>query len=359
MAPRRDQEFLVSLWPLDWTRRDTENFPFILVAQPSFNLAANVKMHGRITNNAPLTDAFSTGLELGLNQRHKPSARRGKRQGRRQHRSQADEACIAHDEIDGLGDFIVRQMPGVDALEHDDTRIIAETPIELAATNVDRVNAPSLARQEDIGKPTGRRADIDSGAPARIDSEMLQCMGELDAAARDPGMVLAAYFEGCVYWNGTARFVDAPIGAEHDARQYKGIGLGSAVGEATLHQQLICARLLDHVVINPLHRLASLGERRTGPILQLAQTYFIASCPSAEWRPRSVARWGRTLGSNALYEGRFLTQRAQGGGDDCLRVETRQRDLFGRRIVVEEGIRHNHRPDLQPSIQGAQLGKMV
>ena len=61
--------------------------------------------------------------------------------------------------------------------------------MQLAAPDIDRIDAPRAAREQHVGEAAGRSADIEADAPRRIEAEMIERGGELQPAARDPRML--------------------------------------------------------------------------------------------------------------------------------------------------------------------------
>lgn len=66
--------------------------------------------------------------------------------------------------------------------------------MQLAAPNIDRVDAPRAAREQDLGEASRGGADIEADAACRIKAGMIECGLKLEGAARDPRM-LARGFE--------------------------------------------------------------------------------------------------------------------------------------------------------------------
>src|SRR4051812_23404026 len=71
------------------------------------------------------------------------------------------------------------------ALEHDDARVLADRPRELAVADVDRVDTRRTALEEDVGEPTGRGPDVERGHARGLDPERIEPLHELERAARD------------------------------------------------------------------------------------------------------------------------------------------------------------------------------
>ena len=79
----------------------------------------------------------------------------------------------------GSGSVDDVSVAGVRALHRDDPRIEAQRFGELAATDVERVDAARAALQQDVGEPAGRRADVEADEPGRVDRERVEGRREL------------------------------------------------------------------------------------------------------------------------------------------------------------------------------------
>ena len=89
------------------------------------------------------------------------------------------------------GSCVAGQMAGIQTLAQNNARILAQLPGELAAADIDRIDLGGAAGEQDIGEAAGGGADIEADPARGIDPEMIERMGELQPAARDPGMILA------------------------------------------------------------------------------------------------------------------------------------------------------------------------
>src|SRR4051812_49064208 len=72
---------------------------------------------------------------------------------------------------------------------------------------------------------------------------MREAVVELDPAARDPRMILAADVERRVLRQQLAGLGDLPLGREHRARHDQRLRPRPALSQPTAHQQLVCADL--------------------------------------------------------------------------------------------------------------------
>ena len=99
--------------------------------------------------------------------------------------AERDERHVDRDEADRLGERRGGQGPGVRPLHRDDPRIAAQRLGELAAPDVEGVDAARAALQQDVGEAAGRRADVEADAARRVDLERIERGGQLVAAAAD------------------------------------------------------------------------------------------------------------------------------------------------------------------------------
>jgi len=114
-----------------------------------------------------------------------PSGSEQRHQGR-QHQAQRDERDVDGDHPERPRHVLRPQVPGVDALADLDARVVAQLPVELAATDVECDHRGGAAGQQHAGEAAGRSADVEAAAPGRRQRERLEGGGELDSAARHP-----------------------------------------------------------------------------------------------------------------------------------------------------------------------------
>ena len=67
----------------------------------------------------------------------------------------------------GPGRSRERQAAGVEVLDDDDARVVAQRPVELAVADVERDDARRAALQQHVGEAAGRGADVERLAAAR------------------------------------------------------------------------------------------------------------------------------------------------------------------------------------------------
>ena len=138
----------------------------------------------RPTSNCGLISATSAG------------ARRGQRQRRRQHRFEADEAGVADHEVDRLRDLGARQVARVGLLQHRRRADRCAASRRAGPARRRRIDLGGAVRQQHVGEAAGRGADVEADERrARSRPNAVERMRELQAAARHPGMVLAAQLQ--------------------------------------------------------------------------------------------------------------------------------------------------------------------
>src|SRR5690606_11976145 len=120
-----------------------------------------------------------------------------------------------------------------------------QLPVQLALADIDGVDLRRAVLQQYVGEAAGGGTHIDADAPLHRETEMLQAMGQLDAAAADPGMRLAAHFKLRIGADRMARLVEALLARKHQAGHDGGLGLGPAFRQPALHQRLIEPHLLS------------------------------------------------------------------------------------------------------------------
>jgi hypothetical protein len=112
-------------------------------------------------------------------------------------------------------------------------------PVELPVPDVDGIDTGRAALQQDVGEAAGRGADVERDAIPRFDLEMIECMGELDPAARDVRHSRCPDLEREIRRHRLARLVEAPLAGKDPPGEDQRLCLGPAVGEAALEEQLI------------------------------------------------------------------------------------------------------------------------
>ena len=193
----------------------------------------------RIADHAASADLVAARLELRLDEDERFPTRLREPERRRERDADADERDVAGDEV--RRERELGQLAGVRALEHGHARVGAQPLVELAAADVERDHTRRAPLEEDVREAAGRGADVERVAPGRVDSEFLEGVRELVAAARDePWRLLDDELRGLIdLLAGLLVTVDE---ARHDER----LRLRAALGKATLDQEDV--QTLAHAV---------------------------------------------------------------------------------------------------------------
>src|SRR5262245_30754322 len=117
----------------------------------------HVSLHRGVTDDA-LRDLATACFELRLDEDERLPPRRGEREHRRKRLRDADERHVADDEVGGEREL--GQCASVHPLEHDDTRVGAQSRMQLPVAHIDRGDACGARLQEAVGEPAGRGADV-------------------------------------------------------------------------------------------------------------------------------------------------------------------------------------------------------
>ena len=164
---------------------------------------------GVIADDAAPANLAAPGLELRLDQGDGVTAgfQVGKWLGQGQRKG--DKGHIDNQQVHRLG-----QLEGkarVQLLDADDAGIAAQGVGELAVAHVNGVDAGCAALQQAVGETAGRRANVEGDEARRVDGEVVEGVGQLDAAAADVGQA-SADFDFGVDCQGRAGLGDAARG---------------------------------------------------------------------------------------------------------------------------------------------------
>ena len=193
-------------------------------------------MQRRIANDSAFADPILADLELRLDQRDEMRAGAARASDARQHGPQANEAGVAHDEADRLrnlcaGDVAHWSAPGLPRAH------LAQFPGELDRADINGIDLGRAALQQQSVKPPVE-APTSSAVPPATDGEVIEGLRELEPAARNTRMRLAAQFE-----RRSSAMAGRPCraGARRKRRSRPGPGLRrrAAFGQAALDQRHI------------------------------------------------------------------------------------------------------------------------
>ena len=117
-------------------------------------------------------------------------------------------------------------------------------------SDIDGVNPSRTTRQQHLGEAARRGANIERDMVPDLDREMIERVGELDPATRDPGMIALLERERHVGAELVAGLVDAPLSAADQAGQDQCLRLCPALRQALLDEELIGPPLCRHLSRN-------------------------------------------------------------------------------------------------------------
>ncbi len=222
--------------------------------EPGGDAFADLAMERGVAHHAAFADAARADLELRLDEGDE--ARRGAASASAAGSTVSRPMKLASQtmRVGRLGHLLRREVAGVAALAHDDARIVAQLPGELPVPDIDGIDASRAALQQHVGEAAGRGADVEGDGTGGVDAEMVERMGELDAAARHPGMIAPAQFERRFGGDADARLVEPAIAAPHRAGENQRLRLGAAVGKAALDQERIKPQFAAHPAFSAARR---------------------------------------------------------------------------------------------------------
>ena len=155
---------------------------------------------------------------------------------RRYGHAERDEGEIGHEEVDRLRK--IEALSRVDALHHDDARVVAKTPVELPLAHVDGIDADGAALQQHVGEPAGRRAEVEGDPSPGTETQVVERGRELFSASRGVPRTLVHGHVGLGFEEG--RGAIRSLSAYSDLpREDHCLGPLAAGRKAALHQQLI------------------------------------------------------------------------------------------------------------------------
>ena len=142
----------------------------------------------RLVFNPPFDEIAPAEFELRLDEADQPRPLCGELEHMRQHQALRNEAHVQDDRLRMFTEHLSCKGAGVDAFERTDAGIRGEARIELSVPDVKGDDLRRAARKQDIGKASGRRADVEADKARRIEGEGVERGGELDPASRRPGV---------------------------------------------------------------------------------------------------------------------------------------------------------------------------
>ena len=173
-----------------------------------------------------------------------------------------------------------------------DAGVLPQLPGELIGADINRINLRRPTREQDVGKSAGRATDVQRHCTRYVEPEMREAMIELDPAARNPGVILAPYFQRCIIGEHVASLGQFPLTGKHGPGHDQRLGSRPAFRKSAGDQQLVRADLA--------HRCKTCGANTETPIRRAA-TMAASTAPDAmsfacrTWSFRSTVRASPSL----------------------------------------------------------------
>ncbi len=95
------------------------------------------------------------------------------------------------DDVDWTRKIGERQGARIEVLDGNDSRVVAQRPVQLPVADVEGDDARRSALEQHVGEASGRCADVERLAAVHLDAEGIEGMRQLEPAAADVRMVSA------------------------------------------------------------------------------------------------------------------------------------------------------------------------
>lgn len=178
-------------------------------------------------------DLGASRFELRLDQEHHRSTRLAHRDERIDDQSERDERQVTDDDIDLTAEHVGVDPPHVGPFQIDDTRVGAESLVQLPATDVDGEDARRSALQNAVGEAARRRTSIEHHCAGDVDLELTQSVIEFEAAASDEPRRWSVHRETVVRRNLAGGPLRSGTVDDHPMLLDEGLCLGPTRREAT------------------------------------------------------------------------------------------------------------------------------
>ena len=139
-------------------------------------------VHGGIQHEPAAANLVASRLELRLDQRHHVRTGAEQRRNRREDQAQRDERHVDGDDIHRTRQMRGQQVARVHPFDDEDARVVAQPPVELPMSHVERDDVVGATLQEHISEPARRCPDVEPVAPAYLDRGT--CRAHARASAR-------------------------------------------------------------------------------------------------------------------------------------------------------------------------------
>ena len=169
--------------------------------------------HPRVLNNAVTRHMLSWNFELRLEQDQSPPGVRRCGQHAWQYVSQANEGDINHHDF---GRSVKRrQGAGIGALKQADSGVSPQTRRKLTSPHIHRRYVRRACLQKAVGKPAGRRPNVQGNGPVHRKPKMLKGRRQLSSATADITDLVPAQFDLCIDVSAPPRPRFNPAGDYH------------------------------------------------------------------------------------------------------------------------------------------------
>ena len=150
-------------------------------------------------------------------------------------------------------------MARVDAFAHLDSRVVAQTPVELIMAHVNGYNCARVVLQQAVSESTGRRPNIETDQSSDIDLEIAQCRLQFHSAAADVtrGRIACALQPNVrIDRKSLGGFVYKLLVNQDDAGHHQSLRLRARWRQPAIDQQLVDALALHarHCIRSPTVR---------------------------------------------------------------------------------------------------------
>src|ERR1700722_2755041 len=235
---RADQKFPRTGAAEDRRQYETERGPALCFDRRAHALARALERC--LVFNPPFDEIAPAEFELRLDEADEPRPLCGELEHMRQHQALRNEAHVQDDRLRRVTEHLSCKGAGVDAFKRTNAGIRGEARIELSVPDIKGDDLSRAARKQDIGKASGRRADVEADEARRIERERVERGGKLDPAARRPGMGSLGFNRRVTRNLFGGPLKRDPVDADQPSRNRR-LGARPARKETAFHKKNICA----------------------------------------------------------------------------------------------------------------------
>ena len=241
------QKFDVSCGTLHGREGQSQNAEAQLLRQGN-DVVQNLLMDGTVPDDAVLAHILPPGLELGLDEaEHLTPILLQQVLDGGQDNTKGDEADVDDTQIQGLTDVLGGHIADVGALHDHDPGIVADLPVQLAVAHIDGKDLCRTLLEQAIGEAAGGAAGIGADEARGVNTEVPQCLFQLQATAADIGTGLTPHLDDsgiCIEGHtGLIGLLSVDI---DQTRHNDGLSLGTGLGVELLHEEHIQSLFIFH-----------------------------------------------------------------------------------------------------------------